>query len=988
MVNEKRWLSILLITAMMVMAIPAPQKAMAASKDFLLEVEQQKEVPEGYIGIYTQEGLQSIELLPDGKYILMNDIALEGQWTPLCANGKGFSGTLDGNGYSITGLNISEEVHRVGRYAIGLFAKANGAKIHNLMLEGQISIQKGPKDGLSKGSCYVGSLIGQATGGIRIKNCVSHVDISIQESEEGVFEQEGYAGLIGSHTGGGGAVRVDFCRNLGDITGNSAHVAGVIYGFSAQAILSITYCVNEGAVEGDYDLAGVVGEIGGESYVIGCINKGSITGDYNLAGIIYYVSPYTELSDCLNMGTIAVRNSGASGAGIAVINDSRNFSCCINVGRLENQDYGAIAVVNSGKLKDCYYLTGTLYGNEGGRYPADSTDVTGLVTIEQMGQFETFHNFDFAKMWTMDPKLGHPYITCLMTEVVENVYKVRYVENMLALTENAKYSELMTGSGDGSMAGMLGEAYKKTGVMALGNELWDELDQIKDLFQWTVEIENEFDVIILELMRGALAEDIYGEQVNGEVLAAISDFATYFTETMEVTGKEEIQELLKSMADTKDIYGNEFSKSFSKMISLLNSHADGLKLANDVIGKLGGVVSSADALAAGCFDVADCLNYYSLCTAYVEANKSYASVLRDTVTACQAMEDWHLIADDLDRAVTNFEKMVEDAANDSAETLYWACAEEVGEAALGVAGNLSPVMGNLWNMHPKLAAFKASVGIGMLLGNGMTSMDDVASYAKMMYMIGFLSQGLHQVVIDREVAFENRTGYEEAEALSEAIDMYLNVQILACDYAIGYFNALCTSEMAKALDWNEKDGKAPWLLREKQEMLSLLKAEKNRLMELKESGQSVYVGLDGTIGGFIIACPVTVVVETKNGEELARLETGKLTVAPDVDGNYILLGAEGEKKAGFFDPEEHVLRIIGEEDGTMDVMIYYSEDGKITESYDWKGMEVEKGKTYTWDGETLTTKGSNGMDVIFVGVALVIVLGGGILFLTKRRKNR
>ena len=83
-----------------------------------------------------------------------------------------------------------------------------------------------------------------------------------------------------------------------------------------------------------------------------------------------------------------------------------------------------------------------------------------------------------------------------------------------------------------------------------------------------------------------------------------------------------------------------------------------------------------------------------------------------------------------------------------------------------------------------------------------------------------------------------------------------------------------------------------------------------------------------------------------------------------------------------------MLRIIGEEDGTMDVMIYYSEDGKITESYDWKGMEVEKGKTYTWDGETLTTKGSNGMGVIFVGVALVIVLGGGILFLTKRRKNR
>ena len=965
-----------------------PQKALAAGNDFLSEIEQQKDVPEGYIGIYTQEDLRGIETVPDGNYILMKDIVLEGDWTPLCGDGKGFAGVLDGNGYSIRGLHISTEVHRGGNYAIGLFAKANGAKIHHLMLEGQISVQKGPKDGLSKGSCYVGGLIGQATGGIRIKNCITNVGITIEEPEEGVFEYEGFAGLVGAHTGGGGAARIDFCRNLGNITGNSPHMAGVIYGFSAGAILSITYCVNEGTVEGDYNLGGVVGQIGGESYVIGCINKGSVTGDYNLAGIIYDVSSFTELTDCLNMGTITVRNDGASGAGIAVINDSRNLERCINVGTLVNQDYGSIAVVSSERPKDCYYLTGTLYGNEGGRYPADSTDVTGLVTMEQMGQYETFHNFDFAKKWTMDPKLGHPYITCLMAEEIENVYKVRYVENMLALTENAKYSELMTGSGDGSMAGMLGEAYKKAGMMALGNELWDELNTLNDLFQWNVDIENEFDVIILELMRGSLSEDIYGEQVNGEVLEAISDFATYFTETMEVTGNEEIQQLLKSMADTKDIYGDEFSKIFSKMMSLLNDHADGLKTANDVIGKLGGVVSSADALAAGCFDMADCLNYYALCTAYVEANKSYADVLRDTVTACQAMEDWHLIADDLDRAVVGFEKMVEDAANDSAETLYWACVKEAGEAALGVAGNLSPTMGNLWSKHPTLASVKAGVGIGTLLGNGVTSMDDVASYAKMMYMIGFLSQGMHQVVIDREVAFENHTGYEEAEALSEAIDMYLNVQILACDYAIGYFNALCTSEMAKVLDWNEKDGKAPWFLKEEQEMLGLLKVEKNRLMELKESGQSVYVGLDGTIGGFVIACPVTVVVETKKGEELARMESGMLTVSPEADGNYILLGAEGEKKAGFFDPDKHVLRIIGEEDGTMDVMIYYSEDGQITESYDWKGMEVEKGKTYTWDGETLTTKGSNGMGVIFVGVALVIVLGGGMMLLKGRKKSR
>lgn len=84
-----------------------PREVFAAgnTSDFLLDVEQVKEVPAEYTGIYNENDLKAIEKNPSGKYILMNDITLNGAFTPLCSGG--FTGVLEGNGYTISGLSIS-----------------------------------------------------------------------------------------------------------------------------------------------------------------------------------------------------------------------------------------------------------------------------------------------------------------------------------------------------------------------------------------------------------------------------------------------------------------------------------------------------------------------------------------------------------------------------------------------------------------------------------------------------------------------------------------------------------------------------------------------------------------------------------------------------------------------------------------------------------------------------------------------------------------
>lgn len=101
------------------------------------------------IGISTVEDLINLQKLTDsgwyitrGKtFILMNDIDLSGvtDWTPIgCATGnyysKMFCGTFDGQGHTISDLNITRTGYGQNT-VIGLFGYLNGATIKNLKLD-------------------------------------------------------------------------------------------------------------------------------------------------------------------------------------------------------------------------------------------------------------------------------------------------------------------------------------------------------------------------------------------------------------------------------------------------------------------------------------------------------------------------------------------------------------------------------------------------------------------------------------------------------------------------------------------------------------------------------------------------------------------------------------------------------------------------------------------------------------------------------------
>ncbi len=152
---------------------------------------------ESVIKIYDEKGLRALGA--DGNYRLMSDIELTAPWTPI----ESFSGTLDGNGHVISGLQIS---------GAGFFATtAEGAVIRNLGLEGTVN---------HKSFSPAGAMIGRVNGNTTITGCYTNVAVKADSME---------------HVGGiAGEVRaaciIENCYSVGTLTGgtNFAYAGGII----------------------------------------------------------------------------------------------------------------------------------------------------------------------------------------------------------------------------------------------------------------------------------------------------------------------------------------------------------------------------------------------------------------------------------------------------------------------------------------------------------------------------------------------------------------------------------------------------------------------------------------------------------------------------------------------------------------------------------------------------------------------------------------
>lgn len=242
------------------------------------------------------------EYINDIDARLMNDIQIE-QHTMIGSVESPYKGVFDGQGHTISGLNLGSYIGTYNQYDCeyaGLFSFVQGesathpAVIRNLTVEGEIYF--GFKAGRQATFFQAGGVVGIADKYVRVEDVVSKVNIECRNQIKTHI-----GGVVGSteYSGAYGPLYVNRCTFAGSIKQSGSNACGGIVGYTKY------------------------GEI------CDCLNAGTITNvngipDSWVCGILGYVnnssSTSFSLKRCLNVGTV----SGANSYAIAWANNCPN----------------------------------------------------------------------------------------------------------------------------------------------------------------------------------------------------------------------------------------------------------------------------------------------------------------------------------------------------------------------------------------------------------------------------------------------------------------------------------------------------------------------------------------------------------------------------------------------------------------------------------------------------------------------------------------
>ena len=262
---------------------------------------------------------------------LMADITLptvaegESNWTPVgtATTNNHYTGTIEGNGYTISGLTINGEI-----VSAGFVGYALNATIQNLTLT-QVNVT-------ASNPVHVGGIVGYARNST-ISGCAVTGNLTATGSTATWITIGGIAGWVYN-------TDVTDCKNEANLT-SSAEFTGIFAmgGITGKSNASINGCTNSGSVTGGSTtnenttaaISGIVGQYEGEKYEI------------SLGGEVH--SYYAVMHKNTNSGSVIggsatnIYTGGLVGMETSVVDDSTTygsvvFSCNANSGTVKDKD--------------------------------------------------------------------------------------------------------------------------------------------------------------------------------------------------------------------------------------------------------------------------------------------------------------------------------------------------------------------------------------------------------------------------------------------------------------------------------------------------------------------------------------------------------------------------------------------------------------------------------------------------------------------------
>ena len=338
------------------------------------------------------------------------------EWEPIGARWSSYTGTFDGQGYTISGLYFNDPFASY----VGLFGciGANG-KISNV----------GVLDSYFQFSALGGGVCGVNYGTVR--------DCKNTGSVRGFSTIGGVCGLNEK----GGIIENSFNEGTVSGTGDNAQQVGGVSGYNNGTIKS---CYNTAFVSGQESVGGVCG-FNSVGTTINCFNEGTVSGQNFVGGVCGNGCGVTT-TNCFNEGTV----SGQS-----------------HVGGVCGYDY-----YYDGTLTNCYYLSDTATGGINGK------DVSGKAEGKSIEQFKSGEVAYLLNGSTSEgelawyQKLGtdaYPVLTATKGNTVYNG-SFRYCDNTAASYSNSTSEDVLVHQMSATLASPEHDADKHIYHMGCRNE--------------------------------------------------------------------------------------------------------------------------------------------------------------------------------------------------------------------------------------------------------------------------------------------------------------------------------------------------------------------------------------------------------------------------------------------------------------------------------------------------------------------------------------
>jgi hypothetical protein len=300
-------------------------------------------------------------------------------WLPIGDYDTRFTGTYDGQGYTISGMMIN----RATSY-IGLFGCMENAEITEVVLEDCSMVDTtADQCGALAGYVYYSS----------ISQCSSSGTINGDNS---------VGGLVG-YCGGNTTQFVD-CTNYATVQATN-QVGGLIG--SANTYASIGSCYSYGSVSGTTDVGGLIGKTNNRVSITECYNSGNVEGETNTGGFVGYNYYYSTVTNCYNTGCVIGGDRTNTGGLVGYHDYNSTVTNCFSTGFVSGgtREVGGLV----GFLEDNATVTDSYYDHRISGQSDNGTRGYYKSTAEMLQQ-ATFENWDFTDVWNINEGNSRPYL--------------------------------------------------------------------------------------------------------------------------------------------------------------------------------------------------------------------------------------------------------------------------------------------------------------------------------------------------------------------------------------------------------------------------------------------------------------------------------------------------------------------------------------------------------------------------------------------------